>query len=212
VNRQGIQSKVNRGYGIAARFLGAPFAHYRPTDPLNALSNRIGTLQADFDVDPTFSYKAPGKYANPAYYGLFDATDVMRGDYLIADQGTWFVAGMEPNKPPLCVSCNQVAEFRRPSAAAAGPSYYGGDNRTDEEVLMSGWPCSILQGTKGERTAADLPGDSRAPWVAILVPAVPGVVLRPFDRVYDDMNRCWTISGPERTDLGWRLTAAYTGA
>lgn len=210
MDQAGIQTKVHYGYRKAAQYLGAPFNHYRPIDPLYPLDEKLGTVMADFDTSPVFSYKNPGKYASAVYYGLFDGTNVLHGDYLIKPDETdkWFVAGIEPNKPYLCVRCNQVISIKRPSAAQPNRSYYGGGRRTDEDLLMEGWPASILQGTKGERGIVDLPGDTRMSWIIVLLPSALEMSIRAFDRLYDDAGRAWVLSSVERTNLGWRLTAS----
>lgn len=202
----GISQKVNRGYGIAARFLGVPFQQYRPLDPLAPLANPLGNLQADFDVAPGFTYAAPAKFANPIYYGLFDATGVIVADILIGPTGTWFVAGMEPNKPVLCVRSNRVVDVRRPSDSIGDRKFYGGDVRTEETDIAVGVPVSQLQGTKGERGSAGLPGDARVSWAALLMPLLPNFAPQPFDRIYDDLGNAWTLSSIELTNLGWRMT------
>jgi len=73
--------------------------------------------------------------------------------------------------------------------------------------LMTAWPASVLQGAKGEKDGAVLPGDVRLPWWAILLPAFPGVTLRSADIITDDIDRRFIISSAEKTDLGWRITA-----
>jgi hypothetical protein len=205
----GIQAKINLGYGKAARYLGAPYKQYRPTDPLNPLATIMATIMADFDVDPGFSHRAPSKYGNPIFYGLFGATSVSPGDYLIGPNAeTYFVAGMEPNKPPLCVQCNRNLTFMRPNPNPVGDGFYGGDIRGPGETnILAGWPGSQLQGTKGEKGTAQLPGDVRMPWISILLPSFAGVPIETTDRASDDLGRFWTISSAELTDLGWRLTA-----
>jgi hypothetical protein len=77
-----------------------------------------------------------------------------------------------------------------------------------ETTLATAWPISQLQGTKGEKGVTNLPGDVRMPWIAILVPTIPGgVVLAEGDRMRDDLGRAWTLSSCELNPLGWRLTA-----
>ena len=53
-----------------------------------------------------------------------------------------------------------------------------------------------------------LPGDTRLPWVAILLPPTP-VQLRSADIALDEqaMPMRYILSGTELTDLGWRMTA-----
>lgn len=204
----GIQARINRGYGIAARFLGAPFDQYRPLDAMAPLANQIGTLLADFDINPAFTYAQPSKYGNAIYYGLFDATTVVPYDYLVGPTGTWFVAGMEPNKPVLCVACNVTVSFMRPTDTQGRRDFYGGDNRQSEDLLAKDVPVSELQGTKGERGAANLPGDVRSSWAQFLVPQLPNFTPVSNDRAYDSLGRAWTLSSLELTNLGWRMTAA----
>lgn len=210
VDQSYIQSKINFGYGKAATFLGAPYKQYRPTDPLNPLGNLLGTIMADFDIDPVFSHKAPAPFGKPLYYGLYDGTNVQVGDYLIAsgDNRTFFVAGMEPNKPPLCVYCNRIIAINRPQPQPIGDGYYGGDiRRGGETPLMTGWPASALQGVRGEKGPANLPGDTRMPWANFLLPSFALVTIEQADLVSDDIGRTFTVSSSELTELGWRLTA-----
>lgn len=206
-NQASIQAHINYGYGRAAAYLGASTSQYRPTDPQNPLGNQIGTLMADFDVDPKFSHSKPSKYNNPLFYGMFDATSVQVGDYLAAPMGTFFVATFEPNKPPLCVECNTTITAVRPQALAPSPSFYGGDQQVGFTPLLSGWPASVLQAYRGERGEVRLPSDTRMPWFAILLPVFSGVTLEAADKVTDAVGRTYTLSSCELTSLGWRLTA-----
>ncbi len=221
-----VQAKMNYGLGKAAAALGASCQWYRPataTNPLDA-GNLRGTLAAAFQI-PGNVYVAPSRYAKPEWWGLFDATNVAVGDYLVEPTlGTFFVASLEPVHYPMCVRCNRTATFSRPnpnppSAPSYAPSpdgtrvvpsggFYGGDVPAQETALATAWPISQLQGTKGEKGVTNLPGDVRMPWIAILVPAIPGgVVLAEGDRMRDDLGRAWTLSSCELTPLGWRLTA-----
>ena len=209
-----IQARINHGNAIATRFLGAPFTQYRPTSVTNPVSGTpVATLQCAFDPDAAFSFARPSGYSKPIYYGLFDGTNVRVGDYLVsATQGTFFVAGYEPIKPWLCASCNRTLTIKRtalPPATGLDPNYSGRTWPTDTS-LMTGWPASILQGTKGEQAPASLrlPGDAREPWWNILLPAYPGVILNMGDHATDDLARGYTISSAELTGLGWRLTAS----
>lgn len=213
MNQARLQQLVNKGYGKAALRLGAPCTIYRPSSATNPLAsgNAVGTVMAAFDTDPGFSFNAPSLYAKPTWYGLFDATIARAGDYIVSpNAGTFFIASLEMTHPPLCISCNNVATFKRPDPNPPGDNYYGGDLRAEEDVLMEAWPVSALQGTKGERGTTQLPGDTRSPWNAILVPHYQGVTLRSSDRMYDDQGRTFTLSSCESTSLGWRITAMQT--
>ncbi|WP_230371027.1 hypothetical protein [Paludibacterium denitrificans] len=77
---------------------------------------------------------------------------------------------MQDTLPIYCVQCNRTVNVLRVSMdSGVGQIGYGGDTADTEQVLMSGWPASVLQGTKGERNEAGLPGDTRTPWWAILM-------------------------------------------
>lgn len=225
-----IQAQIYQGYGRAAAALGVPHTQCRPTDPQlglqpwNALTQ---SLMAIFDTDPKFSFRAPSTYAKPLWFGLFDATTVMVGDYLISSvlnpvnpwdpdgeaikAPTYFVASLEALHPPLCVACNAVVSIFRPSAGEPRREFYAGNETSEGLRMLAGFPVSILQGTKGEKGTDSLPGDARAPWVSILMPRPTSIVLAEYDLLIDDKNRRYTLSGVELTDLGYRLTAAYSG-
>ena len=45
-----------------------------------------------------------------------------------------------------------------------------------------------------------------SPYWTVLLPAFPGVVLRPADLMTDDLGRTAVVAAAELTDLGWRLS------
>ena len=115
---------------------------------------------------------------------------------------------MQLTLPILMVECNRTLTVLRPEQqTGVGAVGYGGNTSAGETTLMQGWPASVLQGTKGEKTEAALPGDNRTPWWSILMPAFAGVILRTADIMTDELNRRYIISSAELTDAGWRLTA-----
>jgi hypothetical protein len=65
----------------------------------------------------------------------------------------------------------------------------------------------MIEGTKGEKGDALLPGDIRLPWWKVIIPYVPGVLIKSMDILYDQFNQRFTVSSTELTELGWRLTA-----
>lgn len=190
--------------------LGSTYTQYRPAsgnDPVSA-PNQIGTLSALFDASISLSFDAPSKFNNPLFAAILNPTAVQPRDYLVGAEGTFLVASTEPLKPILCIQCNRVGTFYRPTPEPAQPTFYGGDISDDRTPLMVNVPFSELQGTKGERNAAEsLPTDSRMQWSNCLVPAFPGIILRQADRLTDDIGRNFVISACELSDLGWRLTA-----
>jgi hypothetical protein len=205
-----IQDRIYRGYGKAAQRIG--FAHdvFRattandPTDP----ARKIATIKAAFDA-ATYSFTRPNKYGTALWNGLFDGRTTQVGDYLTGPGGTYFVAAQQHLEPILAVECNRTIAVHRPQQqTGVGALPYGGNDATTETALASGWPASVLQGTKGEVSGARLPGDVRSPWWLILVPAIPGVTVNYADIIVDEFSRRFVVSSAELTDLGWRLTAS----
>lgn len=202
-----LQAKLYKGYGKAAKYIGFDYQQFRATSANNPLlTTALQTLPASFTTN--FNYSAPNKYGQATWLGLFDATLCAPGDILVGEGGTFFIAAMQSTLPIYCVQTNRTVSILRVSMDA-GPGLigYGGDVPATEVPLMQGWPASVLQGTKGEANPAQLPGDVRTPWWAILMPAWPGIVFRTSDIVRDDLGRKYVISSAELSDMGWRMTA-----
>jgi hypothetical protein len=214
-----IMAKVNKGYAIAAKKVGFPFSQYRPTDPLAPLATPLSTLSAAFDTNGRFN--APNGYGHPTWRGYFDGSRTLPGDYLVEvsptqtgqDARIFFIAAQQPLLPILAVDCNTTVSILRPTSAfsaGAQAGTFSGDKKSSEQPIITGWPASLLQGTKGERPEIPIPGDVRSAWYAVLVPALAGVRILPNDVLTSDGHR-YKVSSIEKTDLGFRLSAAYAG-
>lgn len=205
-----IQKHVSHGYGIAAKHLGHLFVHYRPQSTGTVLTNinAIDELMMAYDPDPLFGFIKPLTFKSDEYYGLVDLTTVAIGDYFYDFKaGTFFVANFEPLKSALIIRCNAIASIFRPTSSNG----YGAN--TGPSPLMTGWPVSILPGTKGERNVAGLPESVRAPWVVIHVPIFAGVDILYGDVITDDLNRRYVVSQNQKTSFGsWHLTCDYESA
>ncbi len=204
-----LQQIVMGAYGKAAQQIGTPYQQYRPisaTDPISVIA-LLGSMQVSMNADdPT--YARPNVYGKATWYAVADGTQLAVGDYLVGVEGTFFIAAIQQLLPIFVVNCNRIASVTRAEEnSGAGMQPYNADEVSTEIALMTQWPCSILQGTKGEKGNSDLPGDVRSPWVAILLPYWSAVTLRTSDIVTDDLGRRYIISSAELTDLGWRLTA-----
>ena len=204
-----IQARLYAGYAKAARVIGTTYHHYRPTSTSNPVS--VATQLADMPVslnadDPT--YARPNVYGKATWYGVMDGAQLAVGDYIVGIEGTFFIAALQQLLPIFLVSCNRVATVSSAaSTAAAGLVAYNADLASTETALMTAWPCSILQGSKGEHNSTDLPGDVRTPWMKVLMPAWAGVIINTGDIITDDLGRRLIASNPELTDLGWNVTA-----
>lgn len=205
-----LESKIYAGYGKAAQRIGYMANLFRPSSAINPLaaSNRQRAFHVSFNAED-MKYRKPNKHAKPIWYGVFDGRLAQVGDYLVSDRdGTFFVASMQTALPIMLVQCNRTINVLRPQQqTGVGAAGYGGDTDGNETELLHQWPASILQGTKGEKNDAQLPGDTRSPWWAVLLPHFEGVTLRSADLITDDLARRYVISSAELTDLGWRITA-----
>lgn len=205
-----IEAAIAKGRGKAASVLGRTFSLYRPADPLAPMATVNTMLPCLFTPQPD-AYRAPNLPAKPWWYGEFDTRITRPGDILVGAAGTWFIFDQQQYTAPICVGANHKLRFLRPTSAEPGADFYGGDIAASETPLMTGWPASVLQGTKGEAGDTKLPGDPRTPWVAIIVPSFQGVQLMLGDIAYDDAPapRRYVLSSVEQSAFGYRITAAY---
>lgn len=216
-----IASTFLLGPQIAAQVLGLPFQHYRPGTNVGLAPvevwNRLPDLPAWITADDKLMGSKAFAYAKPVGYAALDPTQTRAGDYLVGSLvpggpvETFFIASQDVPEPIQVVRCNRVASIARPSSGEPGPKYYGGNRSSFGDLLLTEWPCSLLQGTKGEKSTDNLPGDTRSPWMTVLLPVTLGVTIRTADVMIDDLDSRYIISSVELTVLGWRLTAAYAG-
>lgn len=206
-----LQNRIYKGYGKAALRVGYLAELFRPNDATAPLAeaNKVGMLHASFNAED-MGYKKPIKYGDPTVFGLFDGSVTQPGDYLRTSQdGTFFIAAQQTALPILLIKCNAVADFIQPQKqSGVGALGYGGTTTDNQTPVMTNWPCAIHAASKGDRMDMVLPGDTKTPWFNIYVPAILAVTLRAGDIVKDNLNRRYTISSAERSDLGWRINAA----
>ncbi|MFH5067218.1 hypothetical protein ACHHY8_02545 [Enterobacter cloacae complex sp. 2024EL-00215] len=204
-----IQQKLYKGYAKAAKRTGTNYQHYRPSSANNPLdaSNRLPDLYASLNADdPTFS--RPNVFGKATWYGIMDGAQCQVFDYVKGIEGTLYIAAMQQLLPIYMVDCNRVVSVLRPVMdTGPGELGYGGDTAANEALLMTGWPCSMLQGSKGEKNEVGLPADAKNPWFNVLLPFVDGVYLRTADIITDEIGGRYKLTSAELTDLGWRLTA-----
>jgi hypothetical protein len=207
-----IAPLFNIGPTIAGQILGLPYQQYRANGscmPLN-FGNLVGTIQAWITSDRAGKGSKPFVAKDPIAYGMFDPTVTVVGDYLVGPLGTFFIASQDVPMPIQVVRCNQTITVMRPSAEAIGDNFYGGAESVTGTPMLSEWPASVIQGTKGETGEVKLPGDTRLAWVAIMLPSVAGVQILPGDWILTGQSTImeFTVSSCEITPLGWRLSAA----
>jgi hypothetical protein len=223
-----IQGKIWKGYGKTASIIGMDYTFYRPSTGYMLLEDGTKMLLEDGQAlltggGPTFigaellvrsvslnaedmAYKKPNKYGKATWYAVVDGNGLKVGDYFIGTEGTFFIAAMQLMLPILVVECNRTISLFRPQLQSGkGAQPYSGMTTQNEKPIVQGVPCSILQGTKGEKSEVALPGDTRSPWWTLLVPASVGRI-KIDDLLIDDLGQRYVVSSPELTDLGYRLT------
>jgi hypothetical protein len=210
-----IQTAIYLGYAQLANVIGQPFQQFRPLS-VNAPTGPacfVQTLNAVFDARSDFKFAGTPIIGKSAWYVAVDGTQTAAGDFLIGpmnggDINTWFISDQVPMQPIGAVKCNGVISIYRPAGNPGfGAQPYGGDAVSTLIPIMLNWPCSILQGTKGEKGDSQLPGDVRMPWFALQFPGYKNIQVAAGDVLVDDLGRRFKTSSAEVTHRGWRLTA-----
>jgi len=217
-----LQDAISRGLGRAAMAIGDWCSAYRPADadaPLQG-KNRFLKLRAAF-APANASFAQPVQYGSAAWQGLFDAAYTRPGDYIVrpecrpgaGDGGVWFIAAQQRLMPVLCVRADRTVQASRPTGAVLpGLNGYGGATKATVTPLFAGWPASVLSYRGAGMDRAALPGDVPPGSWTVLLPAVPGVVLRTGDLFEDDLGRAGVVAEAEFSELGWRLSVRQAAA
>jgi hypothetical protein len=214
-----IAAKAAYGYTKVSQTVGggAFYNQYRPTSTTNPTQGTpYATLPAIFSQDKGLTFTEPSDYDTPSWFGAYDQTDVLDGDYLIGQQGTFFIANQQPESPfspPRCVLCNAILNvLRQPedTSGAVGVLPYGGDVSADEVMIMQGWPASVLETQRATTGKTKLPGDVEMPWNDVLMPSFASTLITQNDILVDATGRRYRISAAELTELGWRMRALVT--
>lgn len=208
MDAQQLAAKVSQGNGKAAKRLGIKARHYRAASPFNPLATQpLRELSASFTTD--YGYMRAARFGQATRIGIFDAAGFEVGDILVSAEGTFYVAAMPLLQPILCVRAERLVSIRRtaPEGSESGLQEYSGTTATNEKLIMSGWPASILLSRGGEHSPLKLPGETRGAWHNILMPAFRGLSFHAGDFVTDEAGQRYVVSGTELTDMGWRLTA-----
>lgn len=208
-----VQDAIYRGLGRAGLVVGDWCELFRPEGgeaPL-AATRRVLRLMAAFTA-PDGRFAKPPTHGQVYWHGLFDAAYSRAGDYIRrADGAVWFVAAQPALHPVLCVRANRVIDVLRPvQAAGPGLAAYGGAGVP--EVVLRGWPASMVRGGGAGLGEAELPEAMQGGGWTVLLPALPGVLLREGDRVADDLGRIGVIAQAELSEPGWRLAVRRAGS
>jgi hypothetical protein len=208
-----LQSKVYSGYGKAALRIGYDFTVYRPNGANAPIvsGNIFGSpINAAFTPRASgFNFEITSTYEQPLFHGLFDATNLLVGDYLVnASHGTYFIIAKQDQAPVLCVQCNNTVSIVRPEGpSGVGAQGYSGATTSSETPVMTSWPASLVFDARGRNSGAALPMDEVNPYFTVLLPALSGVDVRPSDIVTDGNSpaRRYIVASSEHSPLGWRM-------
>lgn len=208
-----VQDAIYRGMGRAGLVVGDWCELFRPEGgeaPL-AATRRVLRLMAAFTA-PDGRFAKPPTHGQVYWHGLFDAAYSRPGDYMRrADGAVWFVAAQPALHPVLCVRANRVIDVTRPQAAAPpGVVPYGG--AAAAQAVLTAWPVAMVRSGGGGLGEASLPEALSAGSWTVLLPAVPGVMLREGDRVSDDLGRLGVVAQAELSEPGWRLLVRRAGS
>jgi hypothetical protein len=206
------------GPRITANVMGLPFAQYRPSGAGAAIAggNLVATIPAWITADANLQSAKPFAFGKPVGFAAVDPALTQVGDYLVGSltvggpTETFFIASQDIPAPIQVIRCNQVLTIGRPGDALPGPTYYSGVTSQTLSLLLPSWPAAVIQGTKGESGEVKLPGDTRMPFAAIMLPAIPGVELLTGDvaNTAETTVRWYTLASVEITPLGYRMTAS----
>ena len=203
----GLQDKLARALGVAARKLGVPTTVYRPM----GLSQPIGEHRRVIQILAAFEPQARSANSkgliSPVWQGTFDTLYTQPGDYLVNSSQTFFIGSQTPALGVQCILTNRVVSSHRPVFSPQGG--YSGVSGADSQALLSGWPASFVN-LSASQSAPLAGGRSLGTWI-VLLPVVPAVP-RAADIITDDLGSTYTVETAEQAVLGWRLIVRQIGA
>lgn len=225
-NAASIQRRLWKGYAKVACKQGLLSGIYRPDNAQSPFANKVGNIFVVYTN--SYGFAKPDRFGVSTMFGVFDGSLVRQGDYLVTPpfddtrtdplrsfsntgdpqfHDVFYIASIDLNAPCLLVETHRTISVSR-VIQSTSKGFIGNISAVNETVLLSGWRASILQGTKGEKNATELPMDVRLPWWTITLPSYAGVVIKEGDIIRDDLGRKYLVSSPELTQLGWRITAS----
>lgn len=114
------QAKLYQAYAVVAQNLGRSYTVYRggldsPISP----ANRLCFVNAAFSSSSgDMNFIVPHGLKLPTWNAWVDATTLQKGDWLVGDYGTFYLADLPPSLPIQAVWCNTTVSIVRPGYAA----------------------------------------------------------------------------------------------
>lgn len=198
-----IDDAIRRGAGTAARIVGEFYVLHRPEGTGSPV--RSGTARMRLPAHFLAQRSAMPSHGHPTFQGVFDSAYARTGDYLVGETATYFVASRLWLEPVVCVRATRLASFARaPGQSVGGLGSYGGLVRAVTQIMLTGWPASVIEGGEG-LDRAGLPADVVVGGWSVLLPLTPSVLLQPGDLMTDDLGRAGVVAAAELSERGWKL-------
>jgi hypothetical protein len=191
-----LQALIYAGYAKDAAHTGLAYSVYRAPTPITPIEpgNLIGTQYCRFAAEKRF--EVPHKFKEPTYYLYADGREIEKGDFLVRDDATFFVADKQPLLPMQAVRCNDTVSIGR-------PRWIG--TTTELDPVATWYPVfrqlkkldqKPVQATFGVSTSATPIGE----WFVYL--PLTWTELRQGDIVTDVVGRTYSISSLDPTEIG----------
>ena len=205
-----LQSLYDLGYAQSAAVLGTPYQQFRASGVDNPTGGTpVATPNAWVTTDPALQGTKPVAYGKPFWFAALERNALELGDYLIGQDGTFYVNSVIYPAPVGLVQCNRTVSLLRAADTlqAGSTGTYSGSAINDAAPYAVGWPVSIqIMGTSVSNSGMNLPSDGRVGRVLIYAPqTIPAP--RFNDVVQDETGARYSVSNVELTPLGFRLSA-----
>lgn len=207
-----LRSKVNAGLGKAAKRLGFPYEVYRcratafVTDDATRIASAVPAMFTR-QLPRGFVFTSPPDAYELYWHGLFDPTGMQVGDYMVGEQGGFYVMGLTPTMQPLCMLTTNVitayAAAPASTGAACGVGAYSAITQDNRAVALSGWPC-VLSLTSGGRGGRGLPLSGGEDQFDCFLPDVEMLHLTKGMIVSDNVGVRYVVEATDTSPFGWR--------
>lgn len=208
-----LRSKVNRGFGIAAKRVGFPYDVYRCPAPNFAADDNTkiaSALPAFFtrQLPKGFVFTSPPDSYELFWHGLFDPTGLLIGDYLVGEQGGFFVMGLTPGMPVLSMlTTNTLTAYAStPSVADAscGLGGYSAVTQNNRALAFKDWPCVLTLAAGGRGKGGGLPLSGGEDAFECFLPDVAMLHLTKGMTAEDDNGVRYVVEASDTSPFGWR--------
>ncbi len=199
-----VQQKIWRGNGKAAARIGFPCTVYRSASMLNPLvSGNVIASNFMASFTPTPEYMKYNKPHMPDWMGMFDATTLQNGDWIVGTYGTFYLADIQGILPLPSIKCQIQASIVRPGYSVSGPA------EQTEAAIASSFPLYSFKLHQGGHSPAGFPEATESK------SAIPGRIfyannhtvgaIKKNDVVIDEVGDRYAVDSATLTSFGFVL-------